>query len=110
RTRLFRGGVLAAAFFIASCPGREVAEVPPEPNPVPDKKIRVQLNRNVDILFVIDDSGSMREEQDSLLANFDNFINVLQEIEGGLPNVHIGVISTNVGAVDGVAMRGGTGD
>jgi hypothetical protein len=110
RSRLIRSGVLAATFFIAACPGREVAEVPPEPNPVPDKKIPVQINRNVDILFVIDDSGSMREEQDSLLDNFGNFIGVLQNIEGGLPNVHIGVISTNVGAVDGVSLCGGTGD
>lgn len=110
RTRLFRCGVLAAVFFVASCPGREVAEVPPEPNAVPDKKLPVQINRNVDILFVIDDSGSMREEQDSLLENFPNFINVLQNIEGGLPNVHIGVVSTNVGAVDGVSQCGGSGD
>jgi hypothetical protein len=33
-----------------------------------------------------------------LLANFPAFINVLQNIEGGLPNVHIGVVSTDLGS------------
>jgi hypothetical protein len=70
----------------------------------------VDNNRNIDILFVIDDSGSMQEEQDSLNVNFGNFINVLGSIEGGLPNVHIGVVSTNVGAVAGVSQCGAVGD
>ena len=51
-----------------------------------------------DILFVIDNSNSMGEEQTSLSTNFPNFINVLEGIEGGLPNVHLGVVSSNVGA------------
>lgn len=52
----------------------------------------------VDVLFVIDDSGSMREEQDSLARNFDRFIAELRELPGGLPDLHIGVVSSNVGA------------
>ena len=89
-TRLCAPISFAALFVLAACPNREVAEVPPNPSPVPDKSIPVDNNRDIDILFVIDDSGSMGEEQDSLNANFQNFINVLQNIEGGLPNVHIG--------------------
>lgn len=54
--------------------------------------------RDVDLLFVIDNSGSMAEEQSSLAANFARFVNVLESIEGGLPNVHLGVVSTNMGA------------
>lgn len=52
----------------------------------------------IDILFVIDDSGSMAEEQASLAANFNRFVTVLNQIEGGLPDIHIGVVSTNMGA------------
>ncbi len=57
-------------------------------------------NRNIDILFVVDNSASMGEEQTSLAVDFPAFMSVLSHIEGGLPNLHIGVISSNVG-VDG---------
>lgn len=62
------------------------------------KDIPVEINRSMDILFVIDNSPSMAEEHASLLVNFDRFVNVLENIEGGLPNVHIGVISADLGA------------
>ena len=89
-------GTLAAT--LAACPDREVARVDPRQNREQEKEVPVQINRNLDILFVIDNSGSMREEQASLVANFNRFINVLDNIEGGLPNVHIGVVSTDIGA------------
>ncbi len=86
------------ATMLAACPDREVAAVNPKQNREQEKEVPVQINRNLDILFVIDNSGSMREEQASLVANFNRFINVLDNIEGGLPNVHIGVVTTDIGA------------
>lgn len=62
------------------------------------KDVPVSMQRDVDLLFVIDDSGSMAEEQASLATNFYRFVNVLENIEGGLPNIHIGVVSTDLGA------------
>jgi len=84
--------------FAAGCPGREVARVDPAPVKEEFKDIPVEINRDIDLLFVIDNSGSMQEEQASLTNNFQNFINILENIEGGLPNVHIGVVSTDTGA------------
>jgi hypothetical protein len=55
---------------------------------------------------MVDNSGSMRQEQESLASNFPRFIEVLESIEGGLPNVHIGVVSSNVGT----GPVGGGGD
>jgi hypothetical protein len=55
-------------------------------------------NRDVDILFMIDDSGSMKEEQDNLRRNFPAFIDELRNIPGGTPNVQIGIVSSNMGA------------
>jgi hypothetical protein len=54
---------------------------------------------------VIDNSLSMDQEQASLRANFGKFMDVLATIEGGIPNLHIGVTTTNLGesATDGVA-------
>ncbi|MBA3459606.1 MAG: VWA domain-containing protein [Deltaproteobacteria bacterium] len=70
----------------------------PEQGRVEYKDIPVTVNRNVDILFVIDDSPSMADKQNNLAANFPNFINVLNTIQGGLPDVHIGVVSSDVGS------------
>ena len=41
----------------------------------------------IDFVFVVDDSGSMKEEQDNLAANFDDFITVIDgyQTESGEP-------------------------
>ena len=104
-----RLGLVFVAVALAGCPSREVSEIDPTNYKVEPKDIPVEVNRDIDILFVIDNSGSMGEEQGSLASNFPNFINVLQGIEGGLPNVHIGVVSSNAGA-GGQAISACTGD
>lgn len=92
--------------LLAGCPDREVSRVDPIQDPVLDKSIPVNLNRNLDILFVVDNSGSMEAEQQQLVANFPEFINVLQQIEGGLPDIHLGVLSSNVGAAGAASVPG----
>jgi hypothetical protein len=52
-------------------------------------------------LFLIDDSSSMRLSQQNLETNFPQFMRALEAIPGGLPNVHIAVISSDMGAGDG---------
>ena len=56
------------------------------------------LTRDLDIVFMIDDSSSMKELQNKLAASFPTFMNVLEGLPGGLPNVHIGVVSSSMGA------------
>ncbi|HLL25914.1 MAG TPA: hypothetical protein VK427_27440, partial [Kofleriaceae bacterium] len=65
------------AALLAGCPDRTVSKVIPDQGRVEYKDIPVTVNRNIDILFVIDDSGSMADKQNNLAANFPNFINVL---------------------------------
>src|SRR5690606_2441704 len=77
---------LAAVSLLAGCPDRTISEVIPEQGTVEYKEIPQTINRNIDILFVIDDSVSMADKQANLAANFPNFINVLDTIEGGLPD------------------------
>jgi hypothetical protein len=60
-------------------------------------EVPVTANRNLDLLFVVDDSPSMLDKQQNLIANFPNFINVLQSTPGGLPNLHVGVVTTDMG-------------
>jgi hypothetical protein len=99
-----RGTITSSLFgllgvsLLTACPDRTISEVNPEQGRVEFKDIPVNLNRNVDILFVIDDSGSMADKQQNLRDNFPNFINVLNTIQGGLPDVHIGVVSSDMGA------------
>jgi hypothetical protein len=84
---------------LTGCPDREVGEVDPHQEKVESKSIDLVINNDVDILFVIDNSRSMLQEQASLQANFDRFIDVLDNITGGLPDVHIGVVTSNLGTL-----------
>ncbi len=65
-----------------------------------------RITPEVDVLFVIDDSGSMREEQEALVAAFDEMASALSsgDIDGdGVPDfasvadLHIGVVTTDLG-------------
>lgn len=94
---------------LAGCPDRSVSTVFPSQGKVETKDIPAVPRRDLDILFLIDDSGSMKEEQDSLRANFGKFMSVLETLDGGMPNVHIGVATSDLGAsgTDGTVTTGG---
>src|SRR4029079_9031457 len=96
-----RNAVIASSLLglslLAGCPDRTISEVNPQQGRVEYKDIPIHVNRDVDILFVIDDSPSMLDKQTNLKNNFPNFINVLKTIQGGLPNVHLGVITSDMG-------------
>ncbi len=70
-----------------------------EPNP-PDLSTPVETDRivqttvpSVDVLWVIDDSCSMSEEQTALTTNFPKFMNFF--VDSGL-DYHVGVVSTDM--------------
>ena len=56
--------------------------------------------RKVDMLVVVDDSSETRLMQENLVRNFPTFMNRLMD-PPGLPDLHIAVISTDMGAGDG---------
>jgi hypothetical protein len=76
-------------------------DVSPEPDPITRTSHYQASNRNVDLLFLVDDSSSMRLSQTNLLRNFPILMQTLKNQPDGLPNVHIGVISSDMGAGDG---------
>jgi hypothetical protein len=100
-------GGLASLTVLAGCPDRTISTVDPQQGRVEYTSFPVNLNRNIDILFVIDDSQSMADKQQNLKNNFPNFINVLNTIQGGLPDVHIGVVNSDVGTA--ATQDGGPG-
>ena len=87
------GTVLA----LGGCPSRDVSAVDPTQSKVQTTEVPISVNRDIDILWVIDNSGSMGQEQSSLATNFPRFIEVLDGIEGGRPNLHMAIVSSDVG-------------
>lgn len=88
---------------LPGCPDRTVAVLEPEQAGELSKDIPVTVE--LDLLFVIDDSGSTRDKQTVFAANFPRFIEALEGFAEGLPNLHIGVVSTTVDL--GVSNVGG---
>jgi hypothetical protein len=55
--------------------------------------------RQLDLVFLIDDSSSMTTIQQTLAANFPTFLRALRDGLGGtLPDLHIGVVTSDMGA------------
>jgi hypothetical protein len=79
------------------CIDRTVTTLEPSQAVVETMDIPAQPFPAADILFVIDNSGSMKEEQDSLKANFGKMMQVLETLDGGMPDVHIGVVTSDLG-------------
>lgn len=82
---------------VCGCLDRTVTTLEPSRAVVETMDIPAQPFPAADILFVIDNSGSMKEEQDSLKANFGKMMQVLETLDGGMPDVHIGVVTSDLG-------------
>jgi hypothetical protein len=70
-----------------------------DPKPAGQLLKDIPISADIDILFVIDDSGSTGDKQTVFLQNFPNFITALTKFPDGLPNVHIGVTTSSVDVV-----------
>ncbi|MGA7744510.1 MAG: hypothetical protein WCE40_22000, partial [Polyangia bacterium] len=97
------GGVTSAAGGVTSASEAVTNAV----DIFPLTSFTVLVSREVDILFMIDNSPSMDPKQQALAANFPKMIQVLQNLPDpldpsgtavSLPDVHIGVISSDMGA------------
>ena len=53
---------------------------------------------NLDVLFMVDDSSSMTVMQEKLAQQIPGFLTALESLPSGLPNVHIAVVSSDLGA------------
>ncbi|HSS40831.1 MAG TPA: hypothetical protein VLT58_18850 [Polyangia bacterium] len=62
------------------------------------QRFQITPTRNqLDLLFVIDDSGSAAAQQ-KLVAQLPVLVQALEALPNGLPDLHVGVISTDMGA------------
>jgi hypothetical protein len=53
--------------------------------------------RALDLMLVIDDSPSMLDKQTALAGTFPSLLARLEAFDGGLPDLHIAVVSTDMG-------------
>jgi hypothetical protein len=106
---------LSVAVLLCACTNRPIDKVPGAEFIEERNYYALSLDTDVDILFVIDNSNSMGQEQQNLARNFPKFIDALRTTQLGpdgsgrpcnendtsgckIPNVNIGVVSTDLGA------------
>lgn len=57
-----------------------------------------RINTDLDLLFVVDNTSTMAGRQLALEHSFASLAAHLEFAEGGMPNLHVGVVSTDLGA------------
>jgi hypothetical protein len=97
-------GLALAIPALWACTARKLEEPAPAPNKSFVGTFQQTLNRDIDIVFMVDNSNSMAPLQQKLRTNFPAFMNVLKALP--LPNVHISVISSDLGAGSSVDAPG----
>jgi hypothetical protein len=102
--RTMRWGVAPAVLVTAlwACNSHPFEQPAPAPEAQTDKIYELNPLRQLDLIFVIDNSSSMEQEQENIKRNFPDFMTELQNIKGGLPDIRIGVVSSNFGAGPGM--------
>jgi len=96
--RHFRFAALALVLLsVLACINRPMRRAIPRPHIGGKVSLPQSAERDVDILFVIDNSGSMADEQLMLSEQFESLMTELRAISGGLPNLHVGVVSSDMG-------------
>jgi len=91
----------AAAPALYACTARSLEAPSLKADPTQTGSIVLTANRDVDLLFLVDDSSSMEKSQANLRRNFPAFMSALKALPGGLPNVHVAVVSSDMGAGSG---------
>jgi hypothetical protein len=86
-----------ALLLATACVSRPVSQLDPHPEAEQATELQASVSTQIDILFVIDNSSSMKNEQELLGSSFPRFMEVLEGLPNGLPSVHIGVVSSDVG-------------
>jgi hypothetical protein len=94
---------------LISCKGKEGGGSLPElsgSREETDFYVLMSPERKVDILFMVDNSPSMDPKQRALAAGFPKLLEVLRTHPAGMPDLHVGVVSSDMGAGQGEASGG----
>jgi len=92
------GLVLTLGAGTGACTSHRLASPTMDLSQTTNPRISISMNRRLDMLFMIDDSSSMGPLQGKLAARLPDFMQVLQGLPGGLPDLHVAVVSSSLGA------------
>ncbi len=103
----------ALPFAVWACVSHPLAQPIPDPRQVTDAYITVAPVRHLDLLFMVDNSLSMKPKQDKMKAQFPKLIDALRDQQDQtLPDLRIAIVDSDLGA--GASTRcsttGGYGD
>lgn len=92
--------LLAVLVFAAwACVSHPLAQPTPDPVQETHGQIVVAPLRQLDLLFMIDNSGSMKPKQDKMRAQFPTLIEALRDPrDQSLPDLRIAIIDSDLGA------------
>ena len=99
RSVLATAPLVALAYLSSACTSHPLAA--PLPKPGQNSRIEVNLNpsRKLDMIFMIDNSASMKPKQDKLAKQFPRLIDALKDpaMNPALPDMRIAIINSDVG-------------
>ena len=97
--KLFRwAGLAVVTPFLWACTSRTLEAPNVQPMATLTADFNQKINNEIDLLFMVDNSSSMTSMQQKLLAQLPTFMQVLQNLPMGLPSLHVGVVSSDMGA------------
>jgi hypothetical protein len=91
-------GIAAIVPVLWACTSRKLAAPQPDPKAVVKAQFQQSVNRDLDLLFMIDDSKSMAPLQQKMRDRLPDFMDVLKNLPGKLPNLQVAVVSSSLGA------------
>lgn len=88
---------LALAVIAGACTEPAATDLPAVSSAVARIETPVAKNLKLDLLFVIDNSPGTAPHRAKLLDGYRRAIEHLESFSGGLPDLHLGVVTTDVG-------------
>ncbi len=104
KSKCFLVAALPLALSVTlGCTPHPLTPPTPDPTRTTQNQFPASLVNKLDVLFMIDDSSSMKQLQDKLIAQFPSFMEPLKMVptpDGSgvaLPDIHVAVVSSDTG-------------
>ena len=102
-------GFGALPFALWACVSHPLTQPTPEPRQVTDAHITVAPVRHLDLLFMVDNSLSMKSKQDKMKDQFPVLIDALRDSDQTLPDLRIAIVDSDLGAGQSTQCKSASG-
>jgi len=101
---------LGLPFALWACVSHPLTQPIPEPRQVTDVYITVAPMRHLDLLFMVDNSLSMKPKQEKMKTQFPELIEALRDPQDQtLPDLRIAIVDSDLGAGNSIQCKTGNG-